>query len=376
MRSALVAQLVMLLGCAGSCAAAAAPTPTASAQVERLHWVVGTQLAPPFVTRGDDGRYGGIAIELWQEIATSLGIETEYRSFDYDSAGMYEALERGELDIAVGNLAVDDRGERRIDFTHPYLSTELAIAAPAANETGWLATMRSLRFGQIVLAVLALVVLLFLIGALVWSIERRHNATEFAPEPHRGLLDGVWWAAVTMTTTGYGDKTPRSLAGRAVAMVWMFSSIGLTAVFSATLASALVAERLSARVTGPQDLPKVRVVAIANHPAMHWLERERVRAQSYPFVIQALNAVRRGDADALVHERVVLAHLLSELPGRRLALLPEGMAPFDYAFALPQGSAKREIVNVVLLRLLATPQWTERLGAATGSVGLIDSAAP
>lgn len=364
MRGALVALLLILLECTASYAVAAPPT--VSTQVEREHWVVGTQLAPPFVTRGDDGRYDGIAIALWQEIATSLGIETQYRSFDYDSAGMYQALERGELDIAVGNLAVDDRGESRIDFTHPYLSTELAIATHDASERGWLATVRSLRFGQIILAVVLLVVLLLLVGAMVWSIERRHNSTEFDPEPHRGLLDGLWWAAVTMTTTGYGDKTPRSLAGRAVAIVWMFSSILLTAAFSATLASSLVAEQLMARVTGPQDLPNVRVVAVTNHPAMHWLEDQGVAAQRYPFVIQALNAVKRGDADALVHERIVLANLLSELPGRRLALLPEGIAPFDYAFALPQDSAKRERVNLTLLRLLATRRWTERLEAATG----------
>jgi hypothetical protein len=84
-------------------------------------------------------------------------------------------------------------------------------------------------------------------------------------------------------------------------------------------------------------------------------------------------AISRGDADALVHERVVLAHLLKELPARRVVLLPEGVAPFDYAFALPQGSPKREMVNLELLRLLATPAWTARLGAAAGKARVVEA---
>ena len=365
MRSALVGTILALLLCAAPdlsmAQSAAATTPSAP-----QHWVVGTQLAPPFVVRGEDGRYDGIAITLWQEIARTLGIETEFRSFDYDSAGMYQALERGELDIAVGNLPVDDHGERRMDFTHPFLSTELGIVAQSTGRSDWLSLLGSLQFGRMFLAVAGLITLLSLVGALVWWLERRNNSVEFAPEPRRGMLDGLWWAAVTMTTTGYGDKTPRSLAGRAVAIVWMFSSIALTAALSATLASALVVDRLTSRVNGPQDLPEVRVAAVADHPATRWLERERIATHSYAFVIQALNAVRRGEAEALVHERIVLAHMLKELPRHKLVLLPEGIGAFDYAFALPPGSANREIVNRVLLATLAKPQWAERLRNTAG----------
>jgi ABC-type amino acid transport substrate-binding protein len=329
-------------------------------------WVVGTQLSPPFVTRGEDGRYGGIAISLWQEIAATLGVETEFRAFDYDSAGMMRALERGELDIVVSNLAVDDQVERRIDFTHPYLRAELAIVTRTKPSAGWLATLRSLKLGQVIFALAGLLALLSAVGAVVWAIERRRNADQFDPKPAQGLVDGVWWAAVTMTTTGYGDKAPRSLAGRAVAIVWMFSSIFLTALFSATLASALVVDRLQTRVTGPQDLPKVRVGSVADTAPMQWLNRQGIAAQSYPFVIQALNAVQRGDVDALVYDRVVLSHLLTDQPTRGLVLLGQGVAELDYAFALSQGSPKREAVNRALLEAVNRQPWESLSRRALG----------
>jgi len=40
------------------------------------------------------------------------------------------------------------------------------------------------------------------------------------------IWDGVWWALATVTTVGYGDVVPRSVAGRAVAAVVMLVGIG------------------------------------------------------------------------------------------------------------------------------------------------------
>lgn len=56
--------------------------------------------------------------------------------------------------------------------------------------------------------------------------------------------DAVWWAFVTMTTTGYGDITPKSHGARTVAILMMFAGIALTSFFTATVASIFVTQRL------------------------------------------------------------------------------------------------------------------------------------
>ena len=53
----------------------------------------------------------------------------------------------------------------------------------------------------------------------------------------------LWWAITTVTTVGSGDITPITPEGRLVAVVLMLTGIGVTGVFTATVASLLFEEQ-------------------------------------------------------------------------------------------------------------------------------------
>jgi voltage-gated potassium channel len=52
--------------------------------------------------------------------------------------------------------------------------------------------------------------------------------------------DALWWAAVTITTVGYGDYTPVTLRGRGIAVTLMLGGVAVLGVLTATLSSWIV----------------------------------------------------------------------------------------------------------------------------------------
>lgn len=81
-------------------------------------------------------------------------------------------------------------------------------------------------------------------GIIVWVLDSRANSEQFPRRFWRGICDGMWWAVVTMTTVGYGDKSPKSCFARLFATVWMVAGIVLLSMFTAQVSSRLTAQEL------------------------------------------------------------------------------------------------------------------------------------
>lgn len=58
--------------------------------------------------------------------------------------------------------------------------------------------------------------------------------------------DALWWAIVTVTTVGYGDRFPVTAGGRTVSVILMLVGIGLIGVLTATVASVFIQEKTEA----------------------------------------------------------------------------------------------------------------------------------
>lgn len=64
--------------------------------------------------------------------------------------------------------------------------------------------------------------------------------------------DGMWWGVQTVTTVGYGDFVPTSVAGRFIAAVVMIGGIGFLTVVTAAVTSTFI-ENARRSIEGTQS---------------------------------------------------------------------------------------------------------------------------
>ena len=133
--------------------------------------------------------------------------------------------------------------------------------------------IQGLRRARAVLAhhglqyVLLAVTVITLGGAALETTLERHSTS---PTAIHNFGEALWWAIVTVTTVGYGDKIPMSGAGKFVAVALMLTGIGLVGVLTATVASFFVQQQHSEELTAMKEqLREIReliVTAAPEHP--------------------------------------------------------------------------------------------------------------
>lgn len=327
-----------------------------SVPVTGAELVVGVKPAPPFVIEGAEGDWRGITIELWERLADELDLE--YRFVKRDLSGLINGAADGRLDVVAAALTITSEREKRMDFTHPFYPTGLGIAIPVKNSS-WLATTQqffSLAFLKIVMCLLAI---LFVFGFLVWVFERHRNTEQFGGGIFQGIGSGLWWSAVTMTTVGYGDKAPKSLGGRLIALVLMFSAIIMFSSFTAAITSSLTVGRLSSTINGPDDLYGLRVFSVPSSTSAAFLDERKIIFTPASTLNDCLAALAAGRADAVVYDVPLLRYYINEEWQGTLRVLPQIFERQNYGFGLPPGSQLREPLNRTLLAELSKERWRD-----------------
>ncbi|KAL9981408.1 hypothetical protein ACROYT_G010109 [Oculina patagonica] len=90
--------------------------------------------------------------------------------------------------------------------------------------------------------ILACIILLSGIsGVVIWLLEHTANKAQFSPSFTAGSPEGFWWAVVSLTTVGYGDKTPKSFLGRLFGVVWILVGAIMLSLFTALFTNAMQA---------------------------------------------------------------------------------------------------------------------------------------
>jgi ABC-type amino acid transport substrate-binding protein len=302
---------------------------------------------PPFVFK--DLR--GFCIDMAKIICENNGLKPEFVYYKTVQE-VLDAVATGECDINFSGITITAEREKKVDLSHPFFDSGLIVAVKADPDS------RLLDLARTILKVIGYSLLVFLIGLtvvahLVWFIERSdHDPMSFSTVYKRGILDAYWWAVVTMTTVGYGDKCPKKTIGRLIASVWMIIGIVWFAAFTATLTSSLTVDRIEhGEIRGLKDLYGKKVAIIQGTTSENFMLYHNVTvmlAESFDDLVRSLKA---ETVDAVVYDAPALMYIAKKDPSIRV--VGEMFDEQRYGVVFPQGSQSpyKEMFNIAILEM-------------------------
>jgi len=104
---------------------------------------------------------------------------------------------------------------------------------------------KALRASQhkITVFLVTIVTSVIITGALMYLIEGPESGFTSIPR-------GIYWAIVTMTTVGYGDITPQTIAGQTLASIIMLLGYGIIAVPTGIVSAEMINQKRQERISG------------------------------------------------------------------------------------------------------------------------------
>ncbi|MDQ8181041.1 transporter substrate-binding domain-containing protein [Pelagicoccus sp. SDUM812005] len=323
---------------------------------------VATKESPPFSMKNDEGNWEGVSIDIWEWVAADAGIDFAYEEADLNQ--MLEGVSAGNYQAAVSAITLTSEREKTLDFSHSYYKSGLGIATRAESEgLNWWAVIKAFFSWQFFSALFALLLVLLAAGFAIWLFERRANPEQFGGSRMKGIGDGFWWSAVTMTTVGYGDKAPVTFGGRIVALIWMFTSIIVISGFTASIATSLTVNSMGSSIETADDLEGRRVGTLGGTASEAYLREIGAKPVTYPNIGDAIQALQGKAINSLVYDKDLLKYYLPE--DESIRILPINLRSQDYAIALNVPPEQKEQINQSLLRFIESgqlPNIRERYG--------------
>jgi len=306
---------------------------------------VGTLMRKPFAFKRGEV-WTGYSIDLLNQI--SADIEREVEIVESKSiSDLLEQVASGDVDLAISNISITSDREAFLDFSHPIYSSGLQLAVPTARRGSSMIPPGLFSRGLMRLLLMASAVLLLVAHGL-WYFERG-SEKDFRDSYIAGIWDAFWWAAVTVTTVGYGDSVPRSYGGRIVALLWMFSSLFLVTVFVAHATNVFSHQTCENDTWGVQSLENKTVVTVRDSTAERYLLKHGVNYRTFDKPELMFSALESGDADMLVYDAPLVFHRAKDSSSLR----PTGpnIQSEDFGIAFPTNSPLRERINSSLLAM-------------------------
>jgi ABC-type amino acid transport substrate-binding protein len=328
---------------------AAAPAFAAGAETGALR--VGLYAAEPFVMETGPGSYSGLAFNVWEMAAARLDVQSEYVLY-HSIKQLLDDARSGKIDCIVGNVAVTHERAADLTFGFPWYDDGLRILVKQSQERNlsvWSVLRQRGHTG-----VYMWIALLFAAMTFGHFLLRRHKDADFPACRLEGASLSLY-EVVRVAKSGVMSKNYLGWAGYILLTVWMLFGFGLLAYVTSTFTSALVvaAGQRGEDIHSLNDLSGKRVAVLSHSTGEKYMRKTGVRLLPCKTTEEAVGALMKDDADAVVMDAAELEYWVHSHPKKNVQVVGNTFKPCKYAFAANKQHVRlMDLVSEEVIRLL------------------------
>jgi polar amino acid transport system substrate-binding protein len=323
--------------------------------------VVAIQYDQTYTMKDKEGNWTGPMVDFWRLVAREL--KRPYTFKEMSLSNIITALERGTIDVAAVTAFINAHRENRFDFSTPLGEGRHAVVTvyQAKHEHPWMAAISVFFSWGTLTALLILLALLFLLGILIWFIERKDNAEDFGQTRRRGIGAGVYWAGSTLASGLCFGIYLKTVPGRILGLTWMIvCGLALSAVI-ASLTHSVTDQLQQMQMIEDDEFRYMHLGVKSGSVQVDILKEAGAYYTLFDTDEDAMNGVLNGQTDGYLCLETRANFYANHDYSGKISVYPTRLKTHLYALAMPKGSALRKPINVAVLKLLNDSVWESLL---------------
>ena len=311
------------------------------------HLTVGVLASPPFVIE-NDGVFTGLAIDLWEDLATKNNWQFTYQEYE-TFRELIDAAAQGRIDLAISNITITQQRALTVDFTQPWFDGGMRLMVRSEQGTGLRSIVKGLAQAGFITAYTWIIFVIAFATILLTLFDRRFDKS-FPPRWRDGIAES-FYTVMSVVTSGRppARKNLFGWLGRIWQALWLVCGVAVLAFVTSSVTSVMTTLAITNQINSVDDLGSNPVGVLAGTVEEDYAYEKGLVVRSFPNIIEATNSLINGRITAIIADGPVLeyySYINSDLPVKVVGRLFERD---KYGFALtPHSPFTRELTLAVL----------------------------
>jgi polar amino acid transport system substrate-binding protein len=310
-------------------------------QEQTLH--VGVLLEMPFAQE-INGRYSGIAVDIWEKIANQNHWKFSYIPISENVNGELNRLSKhGDLDVIIGPISITSQRLKKADFSSSFYLNTIGIITHK-SQWGIYDIAKTLVSKNLLILILILLGTFIIYLSLLSQIEggQRYRNTHYSN--YLSITQRIWLHFFQKKV----DYMPTTTAGRIIGIIWVIIAAAIFTAINANITSSMTIarydpENITATIEG---LQRAKIIGVSGQHDIEVAEKHGIYVKKIQHLSEGVNMLVENKVDGVVCDtpkgtEYIKRHDLKDLAMSQLVLENDGVS-----FAVRQNSRLLRAINL------------------------------